>query len=79
MRLLAVATQDAVTAMQFKPGQWVDFHAPGVPNIGGYSITSTPRQLRTSGTFDLAVKGSRHPCAQWVHTQAAPGDEVCGC
>ena len=29
----------------FKPGQWVDFFAPGVDKPGGYSIASSPAQL----------------------------------
>ncbi len=53
----------------FQPGQWVDFHAPGVPTIGGYSIVSPPSQLENSHSFDIAVKESRHPPAHWVHTQ----------
>jgi ferredoxin-NADP reductase len=68
--------QDTVGSLVFKPGQWVDFHAPGVQHVGGYSICSTPQDLQRSGTFELCVKASRHPCAQWVHQQAAPGDQV---
>jgi hypothetical protein len=55
----------------------VDFHAPGVTHVGGYSICSTPRDLQSLGLFELCVKASRHPCAQWVHQQAVPGDKVC--
>ena len=53
----------------FQPGQWVDFHAPGVPTIGGYSIVSPPSQLKELHSFDIAVKESRHPPAHWVHTK----------
>ena len=53
----------------FQPGQWIDFHALGVPIIGGYSIVSPPSQLTSMRTFDIAVKQSSHPPAHWVHTQ----------
>ena len=29
----------------FRPGQWVDFYAPGVDKPGGYSIASSPSTL----------------------------------
>jgi ferredoxin-NADP reductase len=57
----------------FRPGQWVDFFIPGMEAIGGYSITSTPSQLPT---LSLAIKVSRHPPAQWVHSQARVGMQV---
>ncbi|KAK9838427.1 hypothetical protein WJX84_008209 [Apatococcus fuscideae] len=60
----------------FKSGQWVDFHIPGVQQIGGYSITSTPAQLLQEGVLELAVKQARYPPARWVHEQAQPGDVV---
>ena len=56
----------------FQPGQWVDFHAPGVATIGGYSIVSPPSQLKCHRTCDIAVKESRHPPALWVHTEVYP-------
>jgi ferredoxin-NADP reductase len=65
-----------MSGLSFQPGQWVDFHAPGVKHVGGYSICSTPQELQSWGLFELCVKASRHPCAQWVHQQAAPGDTV---
>lgn len=68
--------QDALSGLTFQPGQWVDFHAPGVQHVGGYSICSTPQDLQRLGTFELCVKASRHPCAQWVHQQAVAGDKV---
>eukprot|EP00878_Enallax_costatus_P014725 GHUV01015407.1.p1 GENE.GHUV01015407.1~~GHUV01015407.1.p1 ORF type:complete len:203 (+),score=46.60 GHUV01015407.1:571-1179(+) len=69
---------DATTLSQFcfKPGQWVDFHVPGIASIGGYSICSPPTQLQQQGTFDLCIKSSRHPCAEWVHKQATQAAEV---
>ena len=56
-------------SFSFQPGQWIDFHAPGVPIIGGYSIVSSPSQLTSLRTFNIAVKQSSHPPAHWVHTQ----------
>ena len=56
-------------SFSFQPGQWIDFHAPGVPIIGGYSIVSPPSQLTSLRTFDIAVKQSSHSPAHWVHTQ----------
>lgn len=55
----------------FEGGQWVDFHIPGIEQIGGYTIISGAalpaelalRQLCPTSPleFDLAVKMSRHP------------------
>ena len=56
--------------MAFRPGQWVDFYAPGLAVVGGYSITSPPSQLRSQRTFDLAVKLSSYAPAVWLHEQA---------
>jgi hypothetical protein len=56
--------------MTFRPGQWVDFYAPGLSQVGGYSICSPPRQLHEQLTFDLAVKLSSYPPAVWLHQQA---------
>ena len=53
----------------FKPGQWVDFHIPGLEHIGGFSITSTPLALKQSRTIELAVKRASYPPARWVHEQ----------
>lgn len=54
-------------AFRFLPGQWVDFFVPGIQQVGGYSIISTPADLQQSGTFQLAVKRSRYPPAVWLH------------
>lgn len=54
-------------ALSFLPGQWVDFFIPHVPTVGGFSFVSTPRQLDRCGTFELAVKRSRHLPAAWIH------------
>ena len=56
--------------MSFRPGQWVDFHVPGLRHVGGYSICSPPAQLQRQRTFDLAVKLSSYPPAVWLHRQA---------
>lgn len=61
----------------FRPGQWVDFYAPGVDKPGGYSIASSPGQLARDGTFDVACKQSRtQGTSHWIHDGAKPGDEV---
>ncbi|PRW59202.1 oxidoreductase NAD-binding domain-containing 1 [Chlorella sorokiniana] len=62
--------------LAFLPGQWVDFAVPGIAAVGGYSFTSTPRQLERCGTFDLAIRRSAHPVATWLHDKARAGDEV---
>ncbi|KAF8071156.1 emp24 domain-containing protein [Scenedesmus sp. PABB004] len=67
---------DAASGFCFEPGQWVDFQAPGVAAVGGYSICSTPAALARRGEVELCVKASGHPCAAWVHGAARVGDEV---
>lgn len=65
--------------LAFKPGQWVDFFAPGVEKPGGFSIASAPEQLVRDGTFDLAVKRSgSNKAAQWIHA-ARIGDAAHVC
>ena len=59
--------------LPFSAGQWVDMHIPGIPIVGGYSITSTPAMLPL---LELAVKASRHPPAAWVTGEARVGDPV---
>lgn len=59
--------------LAFLPGHWVDFSVPGITAAGGYSFTSTPRQLQQRGTLELAVRRSAHPVATWLH------DKVRGC
>ncbi|XP_065665876.1 oxidoreductase NAD-binding domain-containing protein 1 isoform X4 [Hydra vulgaris] len=51
----------------FKPGQWVDFHIPGINVVGGYSICSSPQLLKSDSSLNLAVKYSTHAPAHWVH------------
>ena len=62
---------------EFQPGNWVDFFAPNLKEVGGFSITSTPLELAESQTFELAVKYSpRNPVASWLHNSARVGDMV---
>ena len=49
---------------------------PGLDVIGGFSITSTPAQLRQQGTLDLAVKQSDHPPAAWLHSRCRPQTQL---
>jgi len=61
----------------FRPGQWVDFYAPGVEKPGGYSIASSPGRFARDGTFALAVRASRSSaCGHWVHAKCQKGDEA---
>lgn len=60
----------------FKPGQWVDFFIPGLSTVGGFSICSSPKQLKEESTIELAVKHSEHPPALWVHTKCCVGSKV---
>ena len=64
-------------AFSFRPGQWVDFYAPGVEKPGGYSIASSPGSFARDGTFVLAVRASRSSaCGHWVHERCRKGDEA---
>ena len=47
----------------------IDFFIPGVATVGGFSICSSPRELKDTSTIELAVKHSNHPPALWVHTK----------
>lgn len=65
-------------SFSFQPGQWVDFIAASSAAadtswVGGFSLTSGPEDLPVCR---LAVKSSNQAPAQWVHTQARPGNEV---
>lgn len=64
----------------FLPGQWVDLHIPDVPQIGGFTITSTPREagvvanglVQNGGYLELAIqKSPRNPPAAWLWRPAA--------
>ncbi|TKS88577.1 Oxidoreductase NAD-binding domain-containing protein 1 [Collichthys lucidus] len=60
----------------FKAGQWVDFFIPGVETVGGFSMCSSPGLLQREGVVELAVKYTKHPPADWVHTTCTVGSEV---
>lgn len=75
-RLLLELPESEAHRARFLPGQWVDFHIPGGDMVGGYSICSTPSQLRDLRQIELAVKRSTHPPAAWVHAHAAVGTAV---
>ena len=53
----------------FRAGQWVDFKAPGVDVVGGFSLTSTAQSLPR---ILLAVKNSAFPPVKWLHEEARP-------
>ncbi len=57
----------------FQPGQWVDFVVPPHPWIGGFSISSSPKDLPK---LTLAIKKSSHAPATWVHEVAQINQEV---
>ena len=44
--------------------------------VGGFSMCSAPQELETERTFDLAIKYSEWPPANWLHTKAKEGDTV---
>jgi len=67
---------DTRTNIQFQPGQWLDFFISGQEQVGGFSMYSTPTDLTTKGTLDLAIKFSTWPPAHWVHTKCTVGDVV---
>jgi ferredoxin-NADP reductase len=75
-QLILEVPANEVERARFLPGQWVDFHIPGVPTVGGFSICSTPSMLRETRLIELGVKRSRHPPAAWVHAEAKVGSEV---
>ncbi|CAG7699674.1 unnamed protein product [Allacma fusca] len=60
----------------FSPGQWLDVFIPGLEVIGGFSLTSTPKQLVLTGRVSLAVKYSTWPPAHWFHTECTVGSEL---
>lgn len=64
------------TGLSFKAGQWLDFFIPGEPQVGGFSMTSSPHELQSLSTLDLAVKVSSWPPARWIHSKCKEGDTV---
>ena len=74
VRGLRLAVADP--AFDFRAGQWVDLFVTldGVERVGGYSLTSSPRQR---GGFELAVKRSRrHPVTHYLVDRAQVGETV---
>ena len=67
------AADEASASLAFEAGQWLDFAAPGVDVVGGFSLTSTAVDLPR---LTLAVKYSGFPPVAWLHDVAAVGDEV---
>jgi ferredoxin-NADP reductase len=63
-------------SLVFQPGQWVDFQVPGLEEVGGFSMTSTPSRLQDDHCLTLAVKKSRSKVTQWLHETARDGDSV---
>ena len=57
----------------------VDFFIPGVQTVGGFSICSSPKDLKDKKTIELAVKFNKHPPALWVHTKVVVYYFVCVC
>lgn len=74
VRRLCLKVED--NRFTFKPGQWVDFFIPGVQTVGGFSICSSPKDLKDKKTIELAVKFNKHPPALWVHTKCNIGSKV---
>ncbi|XP_033639224.1 oxidoreductase NAD-binding domain-containing protein 1-like isoform X2 [Asterias rubens] len=60
----------------FKAGQWVDFFISGVRTVGGYSMCTSPKLLRTDSQLGLVIKYSEYAPAFWVHTKCEVGDVV---
>jgi len=60
----------------FKAGQWVDLLAPGIKEVAGYSICSTPRLAQERGIIELAVQRGDFPPTLWIHSQCKVGDVV---
>lgn len=53
-------------SLPFKAGQWVDFMIPGVREVGGYSICSSPKLTADSGIVELAIKRGNFPPTNWI-------------
>lgn len=72
--ILELELQASSSSFQFQPGQWVDFMAPPCDWIGGFSPASLPSELPN---MTLAVKRSRHPPSQWVHSEESKVGQSC--
>ena len=71
-----IVSSSAPTDTTFRCGQWIDCRVDDVDAVGGYSVCSTPTQLRRDGVIELAIKLSRHPVAIWFHQRARVGARV---
>ena len=71
----------------FHPGQWIDFCIPRQAAqsllrpgedylVGGFSLTSTPREAKEEGKLEIMVKNSENRPVQYIHKAAKVGDEV---
>lgn len=60
----------------FKAGQWIDFHVPGLTQIAGYSICSSPEYFKETSLIELAVKSTAYPPTKWVHDQCKIDSQV---
>ena len=70
---LLIAAEDAA-AFTFRAGQLVDLQAPGVEQLGGFSMCSSPASLPT---VELAVKDAPNWApARWCNRDAQVGDAV---
>lgn len=76
IKFLRMSLKNDENEFSFRPGQWVDFHIPGLNIVGGYSMCSSPSLLEKCKEFHLAVKYSEHKPAHWIHTQCKDGAEV---
>jgi len=68
--------EKASKSISFQPGQWLDFFIPGEEKVGGFSMCSSPSDLSSKGTVELAVKFSTWAPAHWVHTKCEVGSDV---
>ncbi|CAF9919642.1 MAG: hypothetical protein ALECFALPRED_001246 [Alectoria fallacina] len=52
----------------FLPGQWLDVYVPNVHQAGGFTITSTPNDLKKDRPYlELAIQNSpNNPPAKWL-------------
>lgn len=70
VRLLRFNLASGEKEFSFLPGQWLDVHAPKIPKVGGFTITSSPSLLLSTNAnpyFELAIqKSPSNPPAAWL-------------
>ena len=54
----------------------VDVFIPNVNQVGGFSMCSSPWLMEQSHQIHLAVKKSKWPPAEWIHSSCKAGDKV---